>query len=787
MIRGYFKDIGLIGCIIVGISVTAEVQDLVPVIQRDTNRVRSSYQETEAKAISFTTKGHDYFVKRQYKEAVTNYLEAITIYKSLDVSGTNPVIKSRIESCREQIGKSYFYWAEQIALDAEAAASASQFSEAIKLCREAIMIYPEFKSKLEKRIARYEQMLKSVERKLSVEENRLIKNKDEIDYNIQLFYRQGQLLAESGQLLEARRKFEQVLLLNPYRMEAIQGLRAVNIRIEQAMRTRRDKTTTMERITEAEWKWASPIRPDTISGDDNIQIKAISKDLPENKIQQKLKSIIIPRIDFEDVTIPTAIKYIREQSKQLDPEGEGINIFLRLAQLEPAIPGAQAAPVAVTMTQPDDAAAAADDTAAPSTPATTLNFVLSNKSLQEALYFLCRAANLKMRVEKYAVVVAAHDIPLDDLETRIFPLEQASLSSIGGGDDSEQLKKFFLDRGIRFPEGAKVVFDPKISRLIATNTLENLREIEMRVANELNHSDPMVQIQTKFVEMTQNDLKELGFNYSLSVGQALTPAEINGRPQFTADTDLRTASAHGNDDIFHFSRKFGDNEGNQFDMSVAALDQADNLNTISAPRVTTLNMRLATVNMVEEVYYPSDYSDPEETVTSPSGDSNVSTYTYVGASPTFTRYRLGVSLSIMPNIDVEQRTITMDVAPMLRDFAGWTTYTYLLESTDGLPPREDTMKMAIFTERNIKTRVTIYDGETIVLGGIIKDAFENVEDKIPILGDIPILGRFFQSQYTRSTKVNLLVLLSCRLVKPDGSPFFTDNPPKGLPTFPKEK
>lgn len=155
-------------------------------------------------------------------------------------------------------------------------------------------------------------------------------------------------------------------------------------------------------------------------------------------------------------------------------------------------------------------------------------------------------------------------------------------------------------------------------------------------------------------------------------------------------------------------------------------------------------------------------------------------------SPTFTKYSLGVSLSITPNIDVDQRTITMDISPMLRDFSGWTSYTYELETVAGLPPRTDIMKMPVFSERNIRTRVTIYDGETVLLGGIIKDSFTNVDDKIPILGDIPILGRFFQSQYTKSAKVNLLVLLSCRLVKPDGSPFFADSSPKGLPTFPKE-
>jgi hypothetical protein len=96
-------------------------------------------------------------------------------------------------------------------------------------------------------------------------------------------------------------------------------------------------------------------------------------DLPQNKLKQKLSTIIIPRVDFEDITIPDAIKYLREQSKQLDPEGVGINIFLMLP---------------------------------PENKDEVVNLVLTNKTLGEAIYFFCRAANLKLRIDKYAVVIS---------------------------------------------------------------------------------------------------------------------------------------------------------------------------------------------------------------------------------------------------------------------------------------------------------------------------------------------------------------------------------------------
>ncbi|MHB9138831.1 MAG: hypothetical protein ACYC4Q_05460 [Victivallaceae bacterium] len=104
-----------------------------------------------------------------------------------------------------------------------------------------------------------------------------------------------------------------------------------------------------------------------------LKAKGINPDdLPQNKLKQKLSAIIIPRVDFEDITIPDAVKYLREQSKQLDPDGIGINIFLMLP---------------------------------PENKDEVVNLILTNKTLGEAIYFFCRAANLKLRIDKYAVVI----------------------------------------------------------------------------------------------------------------------------------------------------------------------------------------------------------------------------------------------------------------------------------------------------------------------------------------------------------------------------------------------
>ncbi len=783
-------------------AVAADPEQVTRNIKDSIGKKVISEQEIEARADKAMTEANDAFVKNQYKDAVDKYLEAIKLMKQIS-DDENAFFKKRIDRCKEQISKAYFYWSMDISLEADKLGHAKEYKEAIELCKKAIEIYPPCKKKMEERIASFERMQKTTERRNQSSENSVVPGKDEQEYSTQVLLKQAKVLYDAKDYSGAKNKYEQILLTDPYQNEAIQGLRATNIRIEK-VGAARNFNMFHETTAEMEWKWATPISAENIIENKDMLDKPVSKDLPENKIQQKLKSIKIPRIDFEDVTIPTAVKYLREQSKQLDPEGVGVNIFLRLApegdeKKAAAAPRPAAAPAAAP---PADGAApaapAAEGAAAEGAAAETakaeeptnsavVNLILTNKTLGEAIHFLCQAAKLKFRVEKYAVVIASQNVPLDDLETKIYPVEQASLAAIGNGEDPELLKRHFEDRSIKFPEGAKVVYDTRISRLIATNTPENLRKIEQVISNELNSRDPMVQIQAKFVEIQQDEFKELGFEYIVSNSGATNPATANGKLQISPnDPTLRSLDANKSDQLFLYHRQTGDFT---FDGAIKALNQMNTQDILSSPRITTLNGQQATIKMVREVYFASDYAQSQltsTTSTTTNGNSTGTGYTYVSPFPSYgSATELGISLTVTPEVDVARRTITMDMNPIVQGLAGWTVYEYTLSGAVGGILPVQVIKKPQISQRTINTKVTIYDGETIVLGGIIADNIATVNDKIPVLGDIPLIGRFFMSQGTSSVKTNLLVFLTCRLVKPDGAPFFPDTMVRGLPDFRK--
>jgi len=323
--------------------------------------------------------------------------------------------------------------------------------------------------------------------------------------------------------------------------------------------------------------------------------------------------------------------------------------------------------------------------------------------------------------------------------------------------------------------------------LIATNTPENLRKIEQVISNELSSRDPMVQIQAKFVEIQQDELKELGFDYIVSSNGATNPPTANGKLQMSQnDPTLRSVAPSVNDNLLIYHRQ---TDNFTFDGAIKALNQMNTQDILSSPRITTLNGQQAMIKMVREVYFVDTYTQSQltsTTSTTTNGNSTGTGYTYVSPFPTFgSATELGISLTVTPEVDVARRTITMDMQPIVQALAGWTTYEYTLSGAVGKLLPVQIIKKPQISQRTINTKVTIYDGETIVLGGVIADNIATVSDKIPVLGDVPLIGRFFASQGTQSVKTNLLIFLTCRLVKPDGAPFFPDTMVRGLPDFRK--
>ena len=83
---------------------------------------------------------------------------------------------------------------------------------------------------------------------------------------------------------------------------------------------------------------------------------------------------------------------------------------------------------------------------------------------------------------------------------------------------------------------------------------------------------------------------------------------------------------------------------------------------------------------------------------------------------------------------------------------------------------ENVINQPIFSARKVTTSVSVWDGQTVVLGGLMREDVQKTEDRTPLLGDIPLVGRLFRTNVDQHIKRNLVIFVTARLVNPGGQP-----------------
>lgn len=731
-------------------------------------------QEKELQADLLLKKANDFLLRKDYEKACNLYLKTISLLSSMHLN--NERINKKMDNVRESLSLSYMYWASMLLKQAQETAELGKIKNAIELCQKATEINPDIKSKANNLIKQLQQEKNSLDYKNFTSEKTFNTSHADKEYNADVLYEQGKVLLKENKLNEAKEKFENILVLNPYNSRAIEYLKEINNKIYNKGLARTNITFD-QRLAEENWSKIPPTVSKTFSGE-RIDVTGVTPILKQSEtvglLKKKLDTIKIKHLDFEDVPAATALLYLKQESVKLDPEGKGINLFLILPE--------QKADTETGQQQSQNQSQVTDNnqTPPPKVEQYLVTIILDNVTLAQAIDYICKATGLKYKVENYAVKIVAPNIPFDEMETRVYPIEKDIFGTAvtetvpSYSNPSIDLKTFFIDRGINFPTGALALYDAKISRLIVKNTTSELAKLEA-LFSKLNVFVPEVSIQAKFVELKQKDFDELGFEWRLTPANASTNDAINRYA-----TTQATAAEQQADRAFGF---YIEQDDTRIDGVIHALDQNRRTQTISAPKVTTLSGHRATIRMVTETYYPTGWSDASTSTQSGSGSSANIAYkipsTPIFGDPT----DLGVIFSVTPYVCNDNYTIDLELEPQTQAFAGWSDYSYTdtgdSTSTFGL---DFTILMPQIKARMVQTRVRIYDGETVVMGGGLTDATTTIHDKIPFLGDIPLIGRFFTSEYQDTEKVNLLIFTKVQLINPDGSLL---RPPgnNGMPRF----
>ena len=134
----------------------------------------------------------------------------------------------------------------------------------------------------------------------------------------------------------------------------------------------------------------------------------------------------------------------------------------------------------------------------------------------------------------------------------------------------------------------------------------------------------------------------------------------------------------------------------------------------------------------------------------------------------------GPILDVVPYVLSDGFTINMALIPSDTEFGGYDNLV-LPNVTGSLNVVQLPTVLPKFTVRQVVTTVNVWDNQTVVIGGLVSSSVQTTKDKVPVIGDIPLLGRLFQSQSKSTVKKNLMIFVTATIVDPAGNRVHSDD------------
>lgn len=594
----------------------------------------------------------------------------------------------------------------------------------------------------------------------------------------------------AGDAAAAERTFNEVCALDAHNAAGEYFLN----RIEQE----RDRTRS-RMLAEVDQAWH---RPETVS------LTEVGGSPPPgaSPLWRKLNEIVVPDVTFASMELDRVVQVLGAIAEEYDRTGlapKGINfVLLDRSGASPAV-----------------------------------NLTLRGLTLKRVLDFVTDSAGYQYEVQADAIVIRpGGESPI--LETRFFPVSRSTAlrmtgkmmsagsapvaSAAGVEGDGPLIRNFLQLAGVSFADvpGSTLAFDG--SQLIVTQSVRNLERIRNILARY--RVVRQVEIEAKFMEVQEGALEELGFQWHVS-SRTTSPEEGQGRyttgsgvtrslaeafrnaasaQQITISNEGRTDGglvipstaplipggvmlANGSLPLATYTGVIGDF---QVSAIMRALSQKSGTELLSAPKLTVLSGNPATITVAQELRYPQSYGQIQSQVGtgSLSGGGSAGVSVTSGTPQEFTTRNVGVELRVTPTVEEDDHSISLDLNPKVTEFEGFVEYGGPSIAISGgttvtVPPG---FYQPIFGVREVNTKVTIWDGATLIMGGLTREDVKKVHDKVPVLGSVPLIGRFFRSDGESAQKRNLLIFVTANLVNPGGAPKSRTADQPGAPVPPPD-
>ncbi|RYD33861.1 MAG: tetratricopeptide repeat protein [Verrucomicrobiaceae bacterium] len=639
---------------------------------------------------------------------------------------------------------------------------------------------------------------------------------------VRSLFRKGLGYYDLGQFNKAEEQFNRVLAIDPTNIAARRQLERSQREVSNYLRAARDHTR-LKMLNDVDKLWETSV-PGTARVPTTIT-ERVEPTSGSQAITFKLNNITLDRIQFSDAGIEEVITYLKRKSidadtLETDPARKGVDFILK-----------------------------------GTTGAKPVTLDLRATKLLDAIKSVCDVAGMRYRLEPNAVII----MPLvggegsGGMVTKVFrvPPDFLSKGAGGGGESGDApaadpfaskgeggggsaiqskpsaisiLKNF----GVDFPEGATATFSPGTSRLVVRNSLEQLDNVETVIDQMFKQSVKQVFITTKFVEVTQRNTDELGFDtligaFNLGSSGVFGSGGTTGNAGANSDfpfIDQNSGTTTGANPISRGLRFGSEALSNnaidaliaggtstgatavspgafalagvftdpQFQIVMRALSQKKGVDLMTAPSVIARSGQRSKVEVIREFPYPTEFDPPQIPQTFGGGGGSLfggdtggggGSFPVTPTTPqSFEFKNTGVTMEVEATVADDGYTIDLNLAPEVIEFEGFINYGSPIQTTsqnalgqnETLILTDNKILQPVFATRKLATQVMIWDRQTVGIGGLIREDVQSVEDKVPLFGDIPFFGRLFRTKSEEHFKKNLMIYVTGTLIDPQGQP-----------------
>lgn len=345
-----------------------------------------------------------------------------------------------------------------------------------------------------------------------------------------------------------------------------------------------------------------------------------------------------------------------------------------------------------------------------------------------------QSGNVKVIYLEYADAMAIAEV-LTRVMKNISELEPADGIKAGGSGNTSTIEA-----------------DEGTNALIITADTDEMAALEAVIAR-LDIRRAQVLVEAIIVEMEVIDGQDLGLQWLFADNSGFYGSNINAADVRAANIGAAVLPADSDDNDGDInvgslaaalagtpglSLGWGQiSDGLSMTVILNALKETSNANILSTPSILTLDNQEAYITVGQNVpFVTGSFTSTADSATNP--------------FQTIERENVGITLKVTPHVN-EGDAVVLDISQEVSSLSGLSVTSAASD--------------IITNERKIETKVLAIDGQIVVLGGLIKDDVQDAQQKVPLLGDIPFLGRLFRSDAERVTKQNLMIFIRTTIIR----------------------